>query len=1206
MNPERWKQIKDLFQSAMDVEPERRAKFVTEVCGDDTELRMEVESLLAAEDHSDRFIHTSESARRIALHEAIKHGDPMVGRQIGSYRIERLLGHGGMGTVYFATGGGGSNPAVAIKMVSRGMDTATVIKRFQQEQQILANLDHPNIARLYDGGTSDEGLPYFVMEFVEGQPIDVYCEQRQLSIDDRLRLFLQVCAAADSAHEKLIVHRDIKPSNILVTPDGKPKLLDFGIAKIFNPERGATLTMATRMMTPDYASPEQVLGERVTPATDVYALGILLYELLTGKRPYRLQSHSSEEMARVVCQQEAPKPSTHRPLPSPLDDIALKALRKEPGARYQTAAELANDIQAYLDHRPVAASRDSFRYHTRRYLKRHGRTIAAVFALLVLSAGITVAWRWSGRGAVDRQNAAQSPATSPVKPRPSIAVLGFKNLSNRSDAGWLSTALSEMFTTELAAGGQLRTVRLENVSRLKLELAVNDDQSFSKETFSQFRKTLGADFIVDGSYLILDQNGQLRVDLRVSNAQDDVVLAVSETGPETDLFSIVSNAGSRLRGQLGLSETAPNEVNRARAAFPKDAESVRLYTEGLARLRVFDAISALPLLQKAAEHDPQRPLVYSAMAEAWSRLGYDGKATETAKRAYELTENFSRGERLSEDRLSIEGRYRESQKDWEKAIDVYKTLWRFFPDDAEYGLKLAAVQVSGGKGKDALITVQSLRQLPAPISEDPRIDMAEGDALGVLSDFKQQLQAYSQAEKKARTKGARLLLAGALVNKGRALFTLGQSDRTIEALREAQALYKAAGDRAGIAATLNSLGSAFANQSNIPLAIQTLEQSLAISREIGDRRTMGISLNNLAIQLKDLGRFSEAAAMHEQALSLRREIGDRAGAALSLNGIGVVLFEQDRFSEAAQRYEESLQICRDIGDRRGIVRQLHNLAIVKRELGDLAEAHKMLEESLALRQQIGDRRGRIIGLIEISLLELEQGELASSKRNIEEAMSMSRDMKFRTAEGMSFYIVGELALAGGDFAAARRNHETALAIRKEMREDRTVFESLVALANLALDEDRVAEAAAKLAEIQSTVSRENTRPAKTMLELMQARVLLRQNKIDAAVAAMSRAKTLSAATQRTFLRTMVEINASRLQAAQKQPDRSLQHLAGLLPELEQTGAVQLLFETRLAQCEVQLQAGQKNAGRACSVALAKDSGARGFKRVASKAQALVQ
>src|SRR6185503_3740570 len=277
---------------------------------------------------------------------------------------------------------------------------------------------------------------------------------------------------------------------------------------------------------------------------------------------------------------------------------------------------------------------------------RNKRSIMAFgLSVIVLAGAIAFGVRWAGRSPAAQPANEQSPgfAAGTFKPRPSIAVLGFKNLSNRSDADWLSTALSEMFTTELAAGGQLRTVRVENVSRMKLDLAVSQDEVLSSAGAAQFQKKLGAEFFVDGAFLILDRNDQLRVDLRVSNVRQEVLLAVSEAGATSDLFSIVSKAGSRMREQLGVAQTGPTQVRIARAAFPQSPAAIRFYTEGLEKLRVFDATAALPLLQKAAEIDPSRPLTHSAIAQAWSMLGYGIKAADAAKKAFELMDDLGGG-----------------------------------------------------------------------------------------------------------------------------------------------------------------------------------------------------------------------------------------------------------------------------------------------------------------------------------------------------------------------------------------------------------------------------------------------------------------------------------------------------------------------------------------------------------------------------------
>ncbi|HEX6718555.1 MAG TPA: protein kinase [Pyrinomonadaceae bacterium] len=397
MTPERWRQVEEIFQTALDLSPEDRPRYVSDVCAADTDLRRDVESLLSQYDSAGELLDAPVygNTEMSALESFVEDKDPMIGRRLGSYRIEREVGRGGMGAVYEASRADNEfNKRAAIKLVKRGMDTDFILRRFRKERQILAALDHPHIAGLLDGGTTEDGLPYFVMEFIEGQPLYSYCDSNKLNISERLKLFRAICDAVHYAHQKQVVHRDIKPSNVLVTSDGIPKLLDFGIAKLLNPQIAGDIThdptaTAMRLMTPEYASPEQVQGAPTTPSTDVYSLGVLLYELLTGHRPYRLVNRAPHEIARVICE-EAPAPpsiiitrtedlvpslyagdesttlqklyttrggtleSLRRALVGDLDNIVMQALRKEPEWRYQTAADLRDDITRYLEGRPIS------------------------------------------------------------------------------------------------------------------------------------------------------------------------------------------------------------------------------------------------------------------------------------------------------------------------------------------------------------------------------------------------------------------------------------------------------------------------------------------------------------------------------------------------------------------------------------------------------------------------------------------------------------------------------------------------------------------------------------------------------------------------------------------------------------------------------------------------------------------------------------
>ena len=399
MTPERWQKIEELLAAALERAPGERSSFLAQACRGDDALRHEVETLIMSYEQAGDFI--EDPLIDGVLGDALRthaNGDgdaAFIGRRLGAYRIVRELGRGGMGAVFLAVRDDDEfQKRVAIKVVKRGMDTDFILRRFRQERQILASLDHPYIARLLDGGTTEDGLPYFVMEYVQGLPVNRYCDAQKLSTPERLRLFLRVCSAVHFAHQNLVIHRDLKPSNVLVTADGTPKLLDFGIAKLLNPEMGGQTfdptTLAMRLMTPEYASPEQVRGEAVTAASDVYALGVLLYELLTGHRPYRFHARRPEELIRVICEQEPERPSIavnaievlsadgdepveitpetvsrvrdgsldklRRQLSGSLDNVVLKALRKEPQRRYTSVEEFAADIQRYLDGQPVGAS----------------------------------------------------------------------------------------------------------------------------------------------------------------------------------------------------------------------------------------------------------------------------------------------------------------------------------------------------------------------------------------------------------------------------------------------------------------------------------------------------------------------------------------------------------------------------------------------------------------------------------------------------------------------------------------------------------------------------------------------------------------------------------------------------------------------------------------------------------------------------------
>ena len=392
----RWSRVKEVLGDALELPKSSRVAYLDDVCAGDPDLRAEVEGLLEASDDTIDFIETP------ALAQSDDWLSGLIGSHIGPYRIVELLGEGGMGAVYrgIRDQGDDFHQQIAIKLVKRGMDTNAILRRFRAERRILAKLDHPNICKLIDGGVTVDGLPYFVMEYLKGIPIQDYCKDRKLTTRERLSLFLQLCSAVEYSHRNLVVHRDLKAKNVLVTDDGVPKLLDFGIAKLLDRDSSTSnpepTVAADRLFTPDYASPEQVRGETITTAADIYSLGVLLYEILTDRRPLQLTGLPQHEIARILAEQDPPKPSEfNRELAGDIETIIAKAMHKSPDRRYSSAQHMADDIRRHLEGRPVQARGDTARYRASKFFQRNKVNVfAASLALFGLFAGgLAAAWQ---------------------------------------------------------------------------------------------------------------------------------------------------------------------------------------------------------------------------------------------------------------------------------------------------------------------------------------------------------------------------------------------------------------------------------------------------------------------------------------------------------------------------------------------------------------------------------------------------------------------------------------------------------------------------------------------------------------------------------------------------------------------------------------------------------------------------------------------
>jgi eukaryotic-like serine/threonine-protein kinase len=744
-------------------------------------------------------------------------------------------------------------------------------------------------------------------------------------------------------------------------------------------------------------------------------------------------------------------------------------------------------------------------------------------------------------------------AVAPVKGRRSIAVLGFKNLSGKSDVGWLGTTLSESLTTELAAGENLRTIPEENVARMKTDLGLPESDSLATDTLAAIHKNLGSDLVVLGSYL--DQSGQVRLDVRLQDAAKGETLdSAKESGSEGELFELVSRVGAEIRAKCGVADITRAESAEVKASSPVNPEAIRLYAEGLARLRAGDALSARDLFQRVSASDPGFALAHSELAEAWSKLGYGQKAIEEAGRAVDLSTNLPR-----EEQLSIQGQYRASKREWSAAVESYGKLFASFPDSVDYGLRLAAAQTSAGKPQDALSTLAALRRLASPEGDDPRIDLAEASAADAQGDYPRQLQAAKRAAEKGNASGARFVIARGLRAEGFALLALGDREPARAVLKQADDLYIALGDKSG--RPLIIIGNMLSEQGDYDKAVATYQQALREARETGDKQTECFALTNIGHVHVDQGNFAAAKPLYIQALGIQRATEDKKNVGSTLSNLGRMLYAA----------------------------------------GDYAESSKMLEESLSIAREVGNRRSEAYVQGFRSELLYSQGDLAESKSSAEESLRISREIGHKRALESALSDIGTVLLAQGDFSGAQKQQEDALTVAKEIGEKRSAAMYRVALAQVSLEKGLPSEAEALVRDPVEEFRTDKSRGFEALAEAVLVQSLLAQNDVAGARKAMESAKAAAAGTQDHSVRFEVDLTEALLRASSGQALSAEGNLRAIISTAKKIGCLPCELEARLALGEIEMKTARHADGRERLEQLQRDAASKGFLLIAKKA-----
>ena len=958
----------------------------------DPVVRLEVESLLRAAQASAFFL--SKPARPQVMEEV---HDATAGMRLGAWRITRLVGRGGMGDVYEAVRADGSfEQRVAIKLLQR--EAAAQLQRFQAERQILANMDHPGIARLHDGGVSEDGRPYMVMEYVEGRPITDYCALTGANLEQRLDLFKQVCAAVAFAHRSRIVHRDLKPSNILVTADGAVKLLDFGIAKLLDAQV-ARLTQAAAPMTPLCAAPEQLSGQPVTAATDVYALGLLLFELLTGSHPWIGTDTPMLQAMRTLLERPAPRasrvaaaneccPVPARSIRGDLDAIIAKALRKEPHLRYPNASALETDVSRVLRGVPVHAREGVRLYVVGWALRRHRWAIAGVAAMLVCAvAGVQLA-RWQA------QYSRRAPAGY------SLALLGFKDLQPKESDAWVDAALTEMLGTELSSGEKVQVVEDELVRDALKGMHRQDAGENANDAMVRLGEHLGADYVLSGSYLLTPGSSDspiLRIDLALRDAHTGRrVAALTQQAALQDLSILVKNVGASIREKLGIQTKGATALSGIANAQPPSIDVARLLAQAHDDMEHYQAARAKNELLQAIAEAPAFAPAYLDLSEAWSALGFRQKAVAAAEQAAARAESLPPQTRLQVDAVLQTARYQ-----WDKAAEAWRKLIQLRPSVVEYRLHHIEVLLAAGATSDADAALKELRNLTKG-KNDPRVELAAAHVDAARSDPKAAVADAHKALELAQADQTPGLIADAQLALARAQSRLGQAADTEAAARAAIEGYHASGNPSGEAEARRELARQLAEDDQVQLAREESQRAMSMFQSIGDIGGVANMYRDVCESLWVMGDRDGAQAAARQGLDISREIGDLKLQAWMLQALANIGSDEAASDEVVRDFREVISVAARSGDPGGHVWALATYADTARLRGEMAEARSACSQATAEAAPLSDPQFAIYSGFVCAEVKLDAGEPEQAQSMLLDVINLSK------ASGNSIYLADAL------------------------------------------------------------------------------------------------------------------------------------------------------------------------------------------------------
>jgi serine/threonine protein kinase/tetratricopeptide (TPR) repeat protein len=931
------------------------------------------------------------------------------------YEIINLLGQGGMGAVYKAKDRE-LERLVALKVIRPEFAAQPeTLHRFKQELILARQITHKNVIRIFDLGEAD-GIKFITMEFIEGHDLKAQMvSEGKLPYEETVRIMDQVGNALEAAHAEGVVHRDLKPQNIMLDKSGKAAVMDFGIARSIEP--GAMTMTQTGMLvgTPDYMSPEQVMGEKVDARSDLFTFGVILYELLTGATPYKADSVQAT-MFKRTRERAKPPIEVNPEIPRILSDIATKCLEIDANLRYQSAREILQDFDAW---RGGAKPAQTIAFQRPPGIALSWKTISAVVAgLVLLAVGIFIVTRSSSKPAPNGP------------PAVSLAIIPFHNASGDQSLDWLGSTVAEVLSTDVGESASLRMVSSERVSQMLHDLKISPDTALDPPTIQNLADLSKSDNVVWGQYARLGE--QIRIDATVQNIKSGHATKVTESGAEKDIQATLDRLAGDIRKNLSLSDSSVKEL-QAQSFKPSTTSvpALRDYNQGLQLQRQGKLLDAVKQFDAAAQEDPNFALAFSQLAQTYSKLGQDNEAEDASRKAVALSDALPPPEKFL-----IQAGHDRILKDYPKAIEAYENLAKVSPNNTDVLLELGGMYEKVGAYDKALAQFTKVVELDPKrvngILAKGRAEIESGNAQAGLDDL-------THAQTLANELGNEEDRADILQAMGVAYSVLGKLDNALRSVQDSLEIKRKLGMKRGIADSLEMIGSTELALGKPDLALKNYNDALAVRKEIGDKSGTGDVLNDLGQFYSDRGQYEQALKLFKEALQVQVDVGDENQQGLALNNIGNTYLSKGDYENARIFFSQALQIREKLKFPSDIADTQHNLGDTFTGLGQYDQAIQQYLSALDLRRKSSDKRGAAFESASLGVLYGYQGRLGPALSSEEEAVKTFRDIQDHSLwypEVLADY--GNALAQVGRFDDAQKALDESVSVARELKNDARV------------------------------------------------------------------------------------------------------------------------------------------------------------------------